>query len=114
MPHLRKRVSDSSLSLAAELRFIALPDFPQVVAGDDLAALTTEALARARLLLRADDVLVFAQKVISKAEGRRIDLADVVPSMKALDLARTVEKDPRLVELVLRESTGPAPPRNGR
>jgi coenzyme F420-0:L-glutamate ligase/coenzyme F420-1:gamma-L-glutamate ligase len=104
VPHLRKRVSDSSLSLAAELRFIALPDFPQVVAGNDLAALTTEALARARLLLRADDVLVFAQKVISKAEGRRIDLADVVPSMKALDLARTVEKDPRLVELVLRES----------
>jgi coenzyme F420-0:L-glutamate ligase/coenzyme F420-1:gamma-L-glutamate ligase len=49
-------------------------------------------------------VLVFAQKVISKAEARRIDLADVVPSTRALELAQTVQKDPRLVELVLRES----------
>ena len=104
MPPLLKRVADSSRSFAAELRLIALPDFPQVAAGDDLAALTTEALARAGLVLRTDDVLVFAQKVISKAEGRRIDLADVVPSTTALELARTVQKDPRLVELVLRES----------
>jgi coenzyme F420-0:L-glutamate ligase / coenzyme F420-1:gamma-L-glutamate ligase len=104
VPHLRKHVPDSSQSVAAELRLIALPDIPPVAAGDDLATLTTEALARAGLVLRADDVLVFAQKVISKAEGRRIDLADVVPSTKALDLALTVQKDPRLVELVLRES----------
>jgi coenzyme F420-0:L-glutamate ligase/coenzyme F420-1:gamma-L-glutamate ligase len=54
--------------------------------------------------LATDDVLVFAQKVVSKAEGRRIDLADVIPSTRALELAQTVEKDPRLVELVLRES----------
>jgi coenzyme F420-0:L-glutamate ligase/coenzyme F420-1:gamma-L-glutamate ligase len=101
---LHKRVSDSSRSFAAELRLIALPDFPQVAAGDDLADLTTEALARAGLVLRTDDVLVFAQKVISKAEGRRIDLADVVPSTRALELAQTVQKDPRLVELVLRET----------
>jgi coenzyme F420-0:L-glutamate ligase/coenzyme F420-1:gamma-L-glutamate ligase len=104
VPHLPKRVPDSSRSFAAELRFIALPDFPQVVPGDDLAALTAEALARAGLELHSDDVLVFAQKVISKAEGRRIDLADVVPSARALELAQTVQKDPRLVELVLRES----------
>jgi coenzyme F420-0:L-glutamate ligase/coenzyme F420-1:gamma-L-glutamate ligase len=101
---LPKRVSDSSQSLPAELRLIALPDFPQVADGDDLAALTTEALARTGLALCSDDVLVFAQKVISKAEGRRIDLADVVPSTSALELARKVQKDPRLVELVLRES----------
>jgi coenzyme F420-0:L-glutamate ligase/coenzyme F420-1:gamma-L-glutamate ligase len=86
------------------LRLIALPDFPLVESGDNLAALTADALARARLKLRTDDVLVFAQKVVSKAEGRRIDLADVVPSTAAFDLARTVQKDPRLVELVLRES----------
>ena len=104
MPPLLKRVSDPSRSFATELRLIALPDFPQVAAGDDLAAMTTEALARAGLVLCTDDVLVYAQKVISKAEGRRIDLADVVPSTKALELARTVQKDPRLVELVLRES----------
>src|SRR3984893_2401090 len=87
-----------------ELRLIALPDFPIVESGDDVAALTAAALARGGLALRTDDVLVFAQKVISKAEGRRIDLATVVPSAAALDLARTVQKDPRLVELVLRES----------
>jgi coenzyme F420-0:L-glutamate ligase/coenzyme F420-1:gamma-L-glutamate ligase len=92
------------MSAAVELRLVALPDFPQVSSGDDLAGLTAGALARAGLQLYADDVLVFAQKVISKAEGRRIDLATVVPSPKALELAQTVQKDPRLVELVLRES----------
>jgi coenzyme F420-0:L-glutamate ligase / coenzyme F420-1:gamma-L-glutamate ligase len=92
------------MSAAAELRIIALPEFPQVASGDDLAALTAAALARSELALCSDDVLVFAQKVISKAEGRRIDLATVVPSASALDLAEIVQKDPRLVELVLRES----------
>ena len=92
------------MSLAAELRLIALPDFPRVVGGDDLAALTTEALARGALQLRPDDVLVFAQKVISKAEGRRVNLTEVTPSARALELAQTVQKDPRLVELILRES----------
>jgi coenzyme F420-0:L-glutamate ligase/coenzyme F420-1:gamma-L-glutamate ligase len=81
-----------------------LPDFPHVASGDDLAALTAGVLANTGLALRTDDVLVFAQKVISKAEGRLIDLADVLPSPRALDLAHTVQKDPRLVELVLRES----------
>jgi coenzyme F420-0:L-glutamate ligase/coenzyme F420-1:gamma-L-glutamate ligase len=89
---------------ASELRLLALPDFPLVASGDDLAAFTVDALRLAALELRADDVLVFAQKVISKAEGRLIDLADVVPGDRALDLAQTVQKDPRLVELVLRES----------
>jgi coenzyme F420-0:L-glutamate ligase/coenzyme F420-1:gamma-L-glutamate ligase len=97
-------VPASGLSTAAELRLVALPDFPQVTRGDDLAAFTAAALTRAGLALCADDVLVFAQKVISKAEGRQIDLTDVAPSARALDLAQTVQKDPRLVELVLRES----------
>src|SRR5260221_14368303 len=95
-----------------ELRLIALPDFPQVAGGDDLAALTAAALARGGLALRSDDVLVFAQKVISKAEGRRIDLTTITPRAAALELARTGQKDPRLVELVLRESRRvvPSPP----
>jgi coenzyme F420-0:L-glutamate ligase / coenzyme F420-1:gamma-L-glutamate ligase len=92
------------MSPAAELKLIALPGIPPVSSGDDLAALTASAVARAGLALRAEDVLVVAQKVISKAEGRRIALADVVPSTRALELAQTVEKDPRLVELVLGES----------
>jgi coenzyme F420-0:L-glutamate ligase/coenzyme F420-1:gamma-L-glutamate ligase len=92
------------MSSAPELSLIALPDFPQVGSGDDLAALTAAALTRGALQLRSDDVLVFAQKVISKAEGRRIDLAQVAPSARAFELAQTVQKDPRLVELILRES----------
>ncbi len=83
-----------------ELRITALPDFPRVSSGDDIAALTTAALTRADLQLRSDDVLVFAQKIISKAEGRKIDLAEVTPSAPALELSLTVQKDPRLVELV--------------
>ncbi len=92
------------MSGAAELRLIALPDFPKVTSGDDLAALTVAALTRGALQLGPGDVLVFAQKVISKAEGRRIDLAEIVPGARALELSKTVQKDPRLVELVLRES----------
>jgi coenzyme F420-0:L-glutamate ligase / coenzyme F420-1:gamma-L-glutamate ligase len=92
------------MSDSAELRLTALPDFPQVASGDDLAALTSQALVRAGLTLQADDVLVFAQKVVSKAEGRRVDLSSVAPTAPALELARTVQKDPRIVELVLRES----------
>jgi coenzyme F420-0:L-glutamate ligase/coenzyme F420-1:gamma-L-glutamate ligase len=91
-------------SPASELRIVALPDFPQVAAGDDLAALTAAALTRCELRLQPADVLVFAQKVVSKAEGRRIDLTTVTPGTRALEVARTVRKDPRLVELVLRES----------
>jgi coenzyme F420-0:L-glutamate ligase / coenzyme F420-1:gamma-L-glutamate ligase len=92
------------MSSSAEVRITALPDFPLVAAGDDLAVMTVEALARGALQLRADDVLVFAQKVISKAEGRRVDLATVTPGDRALSVAQTVQKDPRLVELILRES----------
>jgi coenzyme F420-0:L-glutamate ligase/coenzyme F420-1:gamma-L-glutamate ligase len=90
--------------MSAELRLIALADFPLVASGDDVASLTAAALAQGGLQLRSGDVLVFAQKVISKAEGRRVDLATVAPGAKALELAHTVQKDPRLVELVLRES----------
>jgi coenzyme F420-0:L-glutamate ligase / coenzyme F420-1:gamma-L-glutamate ligase len=87
-----------------ELRIIALPDFPRIGPGDDLADLVMRSLARVSIELRNDDVLVFAQKIVSKAEGRRIDLNTVTPSARALEVAQTVRKDARLVELVLRES----------
>jgi coenzyme F420-0:L-glutamate ligase/coenzyme F420-1:gamma-L-glutamate ligase len=87
-----------------ELRLVALPGLPLLASGDDLAALTATALARAGLELEADDVLVFAQKAVSKAEGRLVDLSTVTPGARATELALMVRKDPRLVELVLRES----------
>jgi coenzyme F420-0:L-glutamate ligase/coenzyme F420-1:gamma-L-glutamate ligase len=88
----------------ARLELIALPDFPLVKAGDDLATLVLEGLARAGRALAAGDVVVLAQKIVSKAEGRLVDLATITPSPEALTVAEEVRKDPRLVELVLRES----------
>jgi coenzyme F420-0:L-glutamate ligase/coenzyme F420-1:gamma-L-glutamate ligase len=89
---------------AAELRLVGLPGVPHIGAGADLGALTAAALARAGIVLQDGDVLVFAQKIVSKAEGRRVDLATVTPGARALEVAQIAQKDPRLVELVLRES----------
>jgi coenzyme F420-0:L-glutamate ligase/coenzyme F420-1:gamma-L-glutamate ligase len=79
----------------------ALPGIPEVVAGDDLAAL----LAAAAGSLADGDVLVVAHKVVSKAEGRVVDLAGVRPGERALALGAEHGKDPRLVEVILGEST---------
>lgn len=90
--------------MAHRLELTALPDFPTVKAGDDLAGLVHEGLGRAGIEPRPGDVIVLAQKVVSKAEGRTVQLADVAPSARAVDLAATALKDPRVVELILRES----------
>ena len=81
-----------------------MPGMPLVVPGDDLAGLILERMAPAGLGLRHGDVVVVAQKVVSKAEGRLVDLASIVPSPRAEALAREVAKDPRLVEVILSES----------
>jgi coenzyme F420-0:L-glutamate ligase/coenzyme F420-1:gamma-L-glutamate ligase len=86
------------------LELHALPGLPLVAAGDDLAALIEAGLARAGLALAPGDVLVLAQKIVSKAEGRSVALADVRPSPEAEALAARTSKDPRFVELVLSES----------
>ena len=86
------------------LEVTALPGIPLVRPGDDLAALILAALRRAEIALKSGDALVVAQKVVSKAEGRYAALASVEPSDKARDLAGKIDKDPRLVELILRES----------
>jgi len=83
----------------------ALSGIPLVQAGDDIASLLVDALDRAGLSLADGDVLVIAQKIVSKAEGRQVRLADVNPSSEAQALAVEVDKDPRLVELILRESS---------
>jgi len=89
----------SSLSLHA------LPGLPMVRPGDDLAALIEGGLARAGLSLQPGDVLVLAQKIVSKAEGRLVRLADVTPGPEAQALGAETDKDPRLVQLILDEST---------
>ncbi len=87
-----------------QMTLTALPGFPLVKPGDDLLALTLAGLAAAGLGLQDGDVLAFAQKVVSKAEGRLVDLAAVTPSARAHELAAVTQKDPRFVEVVLRES----------
>ena len=69
-----------------------------------MAALLLDALGRAGLVLQDGDVLAIAQKIVSKAEGRQVRLADVTPSARAVELAGQVGKDARLMELILRES----------
>ncbi len=90
--------------MTTTLALTALEPFPLVREGDDLAALILEGLAAAGLTLQTDDAVVLAQKVVSKAEGRRVWLDEVVPSVEALRLAAETGKDPREVELILRES----------
>lgn len=86
------------------LTLTALAGIPLVNPGDDLAALVLQGLAASGESLRTGDVIVLAQKVVSKAEGRVVDLRAVQPSARARDLARTAGKDPRVVQLVLDES----------
>lgn len=86
------------------LQLWALPGMPMVRRGDDLAGLISAALERAALAPCAGDVLVVAQKIVSKAEDRSVDLATIEPSPRAVALAAEVGKDPRIVEVVLGES----------
>lgn len=81
-----------------------LEGLPLIKSGDDLAALLLAALARQQIALQDDDVVVVAQKIVSKAEGRLRQLKDVKPSEKAKELAETTLKDPRIVQLILDES----------
>jgi coenzyme F420-0:L-glutamate ligase / coenzyme F420-1:gamma-L-glutamate ligase len=90
--------------MPGKLTLLALEDLPLVRPGDDIASLIVAALQRRAIALQPEDVLVIAQKIVSKAEGRYVDLALVSPSPRALDLAQQVEKDPRLVEIILQES----------
>ena len=92
------------MEAAGSLCLTALVGMPTVAAGADLAALIADAASRSGVALEHGDALVVAQKIVSKAEGRRVRLAEVEPSPRARELARTVDKDPRLVELILRES----------
>ncbi len=86
------------------LQLIALPGIPLVQPGDDLGELIAAALDRADEALAGGDVIVVAQKIVSKAEGRYADLAQVEPTPRAIDLAAETDKDPRLVQLILDEA----------
>ena len=86
------------------LTLTPLPAIPLIRPGDDLADIIISAAAEARIALQDGDIVVVAQKVISKAQGRFVHLGEVTPSPAALELAARSGKDPRLAELILRES----------
>jgi coenzyme F420-0:L-glutamate ligase/coenzyme F420-1:gamma-L-glutamate ligase len=94
------------VSPPATLSFQPLAGFPLVQAGDDLAALILAALSANDVRPAEGDIVVVTSKVVSKAEGRITDLATVVPSTRALELAERTGKDPRLVEVILDEAVG--------
>lgn len=89
---------------ADRLELIALQGIPEVTPGDDVGELIAQSLRDGDLGLSDGDVLVVTQKIVSKAEGRVVDLATIVPSDIAIRFAERWERDPRQVELVLRES----------
>ena len=87
-----------------KLTLTPLPGLPAIQTGDDLASLIFEAMTRIDLSLENDDILVLAQKIVSKSEERLVNLSAVSPSPAAYELAKRVDKDVRLLELILRES----------
>jgi coenzyme F420-0:L-glutamate ligase / coenzyme F420-1:gamma-L-glutamate ligase len=93
------------MTTAPRIELIGVEGLPLVAPGDDVADLIVAGLERAALRPRADDIVVVAQKIISKAENRFVDLATIDPSDRARRIAAEVDKDPRLVEVILGEST---------
>jgi len=87
-----------------QLTLSGLPDIPLVETGDDLAGLIVESMGRIETTPFEGDILVVAQKIVSKSEGREVHLKNITPSAAAYDLSEVVDKDPRLVEVILGES----------
>jgi len=87
------------------LTLTPLPGIPLIRQGDNLADIVLNALRESNISLQENDILVFAQKIVSKAEGRAVNLNAVIPSQRALELGKQTEKDPRLIELILQESS---------
>ena len=92
------------MAVASRAQLLALGDIPVVQPGNDLAAIIADALERDGVRLQGGDVIVVAQKIVSKAEDRFVALAAVTPSARAVEIAGETGKDPRLVEVILSES----------
>ncbi len=95
------------------IALIPIPDIPQIQPGDDLVSILLDAIDRSKVGLKNGDILVMCQKIVSKAEGAVVDLKTVEPSDFAHQIADQWEKDPRIVEVVLRESNRIVMMKNG-
>ena len=104
----KRSTSGSSVKKARaaspDVRLLCLPGLPEIRSGDDLSEQITNAARKARVHFEDGDILVVAQKIVSKAEGSVVRLATVVPSLQAQAIAERQKKDPRLVEVILKES----------
>ena len=83
---------------------LPLSDVPLIEPGDDLGAILASSIVRGGAPLQDDDILVVAQKIVSKAEGRYVALRSIAPSPRAIEIAASTGKDPRYVEVVLSQS----------
>ena len=96
--------ADPHRGRGTQVNLTAVRGIPLIEPGDNLPAMLIDALRDNGIALRDHDVIVVAQKIVSKAEGRYVTLGDVVPSARAHELSQAVGKDPRLVEVILSQS----------
>jgi coenzyme F420-0:L-glutamate ligase/coenzyme F420-1:gamma-L-glutamate ligase len=92
------------LTVPPRYEVIGVEGLPEIGRGDDLARLIADASAAQGTTLVAGDLLVVSQKIVSKAEGRMVRLSDITPSAETTRVAEEIGRDPRLVEVILRES----------
>ena len=86
------------------LELLAIENIPLIEPGDDLVSILIQTIKEEKIKLRRGDILVIAQKVVSKSENRYAYLNDVAPSSEAIRIAKNSDKDPKLVQLILNES----------
>ena len=86
------------------LTLTPLLNFPLIRQDDNLADILVKSLQETQIELQDNDIIVLAQKIVSKSEGRMVNLATVTPSQHAIELAQKADKDPRVMELMLQES----------
>src|SRR5262252_2634741 len=100
LPILRRSIE----ILSSEIRLIPIRGIPEIRPGDDLGMMILRAAQKMRIKLSDGDIITVAQKIVSKAEGRLVNLESVTPSEFAYEIANKQRRDPRLVEVILSES----------
>ena len=99
-----RRPGKAAKPASCTLNLFVIPGLPEIRKRDNIAKLIVEASRFAGIAFKSGDVIVIAQKIVSKAEGRTVHLSSVKPSAEAIAIAQSVQNDPRFVEVVLRES----------
>ncbi len=87
------------------IQLIEIPNIPLINPGDDIAQILLNSLKKISIEIKNGDIFVIAQAIISKAENRIIELSSIIPSSEAIEFSKSINKDPRIIELILQEST---------